>query len=234
MKRAVLLGCGLALAAAAPAQGAEHIIQGQASLTWDTPDITVAVGDTVTWQFADTTQNHNVQSEVRDTPDAEWNTFTSPIAMPAPPASHTFNTEGTYTYLCIVHTSTMKGVVRVGAAGPPPPPPLSAQKLNNDDTSVFPAEKVLLDTSKPRLTGVSARRVARGAMRVRFRVSEESVVSVRVRRAGKTVKTMTTEGKGLHGLTAKKLKDGRYRIEVRATDIAGNRSALKRLTLRVR
>jgi len=48
------------------------------------------------------------------------------------------------------------------------------------------------------------------------------------------VKTMTTDGKGLHGLTAKKLKAGRYRIEVRATDIAGNRSSLKRLTLRVR
>src|SRR5215218_6068436 len=100
MKRALVLGFGLALFAAAPAQAAEHIILGQETRTWDQPDITIPVGDTVTWQFPDVTQNHNVQSQARDTPDATWNGFASPIALPAQPASYTFNTEGTYTYVC--------------------------------------------------------------------------------------------------------------------------------------
>lgn len=234
MKRALFLGFGLALAAAAPAQAADHVVQAQASLTWDQPDITIPVGDTVTWQFTDVSQNHNVQSQARDTPDTDWNSFASPIAVGAPPVSHTFNTEGTYTYVCVVHTSTMTGVVRVGSAGPPPPPPLSAQKFNNDDTSVFPAEKVSLDKTKPRLSSLSAKRSGRGAARLRFRVSEESVVDVRLKRGGKTVKRYAASGTGTLAFTAKKLKAGRYRVEVRAYDVAGNRSSLKRVSLTVR
>jgi plastocyanin len=234
MKRALLLGAGLALAAAAPAQAAEHFVQGQATLTWDAPDITVAIGDTVTWQFPDTTQNHNVQSQPRDTPDAEWNAFASTIGMPAEPKSFTFNTEGTYSYVCLVHTSTMTGVVRVGNPAPPAVLPLSAQRFGNDDASVFPAERVAEDKAKPSLTGVSARRVARGALRVRFTVSELSVVQVRLKRAGRTVKTVETDARGLRGLTITGAKAGRYSVELRATDIAGNRSAWRRMRMTVR
>jgi plastocyanin len=232
--RSLLGAAGLALVLAAPASAAEHVVQGQASLTWDRPDIAIAVGDTVTWQFADTTQNHNVQSQARDTPDATWNGFASPIAMPAPPASFTFNTDGIYTYVCIVHTSSMTGTVRVGNAGAPPPVPLSAQRFGNDDASVFPAEKVELDKTKPTLRSVSARRISRSAARVRFRVSEEAVVLVRVRRGGRTVQSISQTGTGLLGVNAKKLKPGRYSVEVRAVDLAGNVAKMRKVTLTVR
>jgi hypothetical protein len=153
--------------------------------------------------------------------------------MPAQTASYTFNVDGIYNYVCIVH-SGMTGVVRVGNAGAPPPLPLSAQRFGNDDASVFPAETITLDTAKPSLKSVSARRSARGALRVRFRVSEESVVQVRLLRAGKTVKTASSAGTGTRGVTISSLKAGRYNIEVVATDLAGNRSSLKRMHLTVR
>ena len=105
MKRALLLGVGLALAAAAPAQ-ADQVIDGRADLTWDKPSVTVAVGETVTWTFSDTTQTHNVQSDLRDPADTKWNFGTLP-AQPAPPASYKFDQTGTYKFICIVHTSTM-------------------------------------------------------------------------------------------------------------------------------
>lgn len=241
MKRArsLALGLGLTLAAAGPAQAADFVVQGQATLTWDQPDITVAIGDTVTWQFVDTTQNHNVQSQARQTPseataDANWNAFESAIGMPAQPTSFTFTTEGTYTYVCIVHTSTMTGVVRVGNPTPPPPPPLSAQKFGNDDASVFPAEKVELDTAKPSLKSVRARRTGRGALQVRFNVSEQSVITARIKRGGKVRKTITGDADGVALLRVRGLKAGRYTIDVRATDLAGNRSTLRKTALTVR
>ena len=95
-------------------------------------------------------------------------------------------------------------------------------------------EKVSEDKAKPKLSSVSAKRVARRSVRVRFRVSEESDVQVRLRRAGRTIKTSLLFGSGtgtvtFHGATA-----GRYSIEVRATDIAGNRSTIRRVRVTVR
>ena len=85
MKRALALGFGLALAAAAPAQ-ADQVVDGRADLTWDKPSVAIAVGETVTWTFSDTTQTHNVQSDLRDPADAKWDFATLP-AQPATPAS---------------------------------------------------------------------------------------------------------------------------------------------------
>lgn len=232
MKRALALGFGLALVAAAPAQAAEHVINGQATLSWDRPDIAVAVGDTVTWQFPDTSQNHNVQSQAPNPADPAWTDFKSAIGMPAPPKSYTFNAAGDYAYVCIVH-SGMTGVVRVGSAGPPPPPPLSAQPLVNDDASVVPLEKVIEDKAKPKLSSVSARR-AGSAVRVRFKVSEQSRVQVRIKRGGKTIKTASAEGTGTRSISVRGLRAGRYSVEVRATDVAGNRARLKKTSVTVR
>jgi hypothetical protein len=81
---------------------------------------------------------------------------------------------------------------------------------------------------------VSARRVAKGAARVRFRVSEDADISVAFKRGGRTIKSGTASGAGTRSLTLRGLKAGRYTVAVRATDIAGNRSSLRRLTLKVR
>ena len=125
------------------------------------------------------------------------------------------------------------------AVGTPPPPvvvlPLSQQPYANDDAAILPAERnVTLDTSKPGLSSVSAKRVAKGSARVRFKVSEDSDVSVSFKRGGRTVKSALASGTGTRSVTVRGLKAGRYTVQVRATDIAGNRSKLRTLRLNVR
>jgi hypothetical protein len=91
------------------------------------------------------------------------------------------------------------------------------------------------DETRPRLTRVRVRGVARGA-RVRLHVNEPGRITVRARRGGHVVRSRTvtlrraaTRTVALHGLRA-----GAYRIEVLARDLAGNRSRVRRAHLTVR
>ena len=76
--------------------------------------------------------------------------------------------------------------------------------------------------------------MAKGAARVRLRVSEESDVSVAFKRGGARSRAARCPGAGTRSMTVRGLKAGRYSVQVRATDIAGNRSSLRKLTLNVR
>jgi hypothetical protein len=62
-------------------------------------------------------------------------------------------------------------------------------------------------------------------------------VTVRFKRGGKTVKTKTMNASGSYRTTVrdrKALRAGRYRVELRAEDVAGNRSGLRTARLTVR
>ena len=63
--------------------------------------ITVAAGDTVTWQFKDGGLHHNVVGSC----------FTSAVKRSGV-FTHTFTKPGTYSYRCTLHPA-MKGVVEV-------------------------------------------------------------------------------------------------------------------------
>jgi plastocyanin len=236
MRRLLALGVLASLGLAAPASAAEVAINGTAALTWDPQDVAVAVGDSVTWQFPDTTQAHNINSDGADVDDPDWTAFKHDTALPAPPQTFTFKTAGTYKFICTVHSTTMFGTVTVGAAAPPPPRviPLSEQPFGNDAGPLGALERVDEDKAAPRLSSVSARRTARGAVRVRFRVSEESTVRVRLKRRGRVAKTVSDDAEGVGALRVSGLKAGRYRIDVLATDIAGNKSSRKKVALTVR
>ncbi len=240
MRRALWLGVLVSLVAAAPAAAEPKTIHGMDTLTWDTPDVAVTVGDTVTWTFAGTAQAHHVANQGSDVNDPKWASFSSPLGVPAPDATFTFDAPGVYKFFCSVHPTTMYGTVTVGAVNAPPPQPapprvipLSEQAFVNDSPPLGPLEAVSLDTKKPRLTKVSAKRSGHRA-RVRFRVSEESVVDVRVKRGRKTVKRYAATGKGTIAFKTARLKAGRYRVELRAYDVAGNASSRKRASLTVR
>lgn len=235
MRRSLGLGLGLALTAliAAPAQADTVSVIGTDALVWDKPVVDVKPGDTVEWSFPNTAQFHNVLIEF----PLPKGPVKSVGGLPAPPFSQVFDTAGEFTFLCEVHKDTMRGVVRVNAVAPPPPPPppLSAQAYDNTEATVLPAEAgVTFDKAKPKLSAVSAKRVAKGAARVRLRVSENSDVSVAFKRGGRTVKSGSVSGRGTRALTVRGLKAGKYSVQVRATDIAGNRSSLRKLTLNVR
>jgi hypothetical protein len=77
----------------------------------------------------------------------------------------------------------------------------------------------------------------RRAVRVRFRLSEPATVTVRVKRGRKVIKSARVQAAaGTHSLTvrSKKLRKGRYTVQVLARDASGNRSRLatKRLSVR--
>jgi plastocyanin len=185
---------------------------------WSPAEVTVKVGEKVTWSFAGTTSMHNFKSD-----GGPWTLSTTP-AIAGMAAEYTFSTPETYTFFCELHKSSMTGKVTVlDATGapppPPPPPPLSEQPFANDAPA--PATLEVRDTVAPTLDRVSVTRVRKGA-KVRVRLSEAGKVAVKLTR-GKTVKRRTVEvRKGTSAFTVSGLRAGTYRVEVSATDLAGN------------
>ncbi len=78
---------------------------------WDPADISVGVGETVIWTNDDTAAHTVTSGSAADGPDG---VFDSSLFMAGAEFSHTFDTEGTYPYFCMVHP-WMAGTVIVGA-----------------------------------------------------------------------------------------------------------------------
>ena len=230
----------LATLAGAPAASAQgpviHALDGTQpeDFRWSPKEVTVKAGETVTWSFTGTTAPHNVAST-----GSNWiPTFRNgDAAFTPPPASYTFSTPGIYRFVCEIHASTMDGTVIVTDASgvpppPPPPPPLREQPWANDQQA--PLVLDVADEKRPRLSRVRALAVRNGA-RVRFSLSERARVSVRFKLAGVTVRSAhKTFGAGTRSLTVRDRRmHGRYSIEIRATDLGGNRSRPQRVRLTV-
>jgi plastocyanin len=183
---------------------------------WAPDKPTVKVGELVTWSLAGTATMHNVAS---DSPN--W-TLKTPYGEAG---TYQFTVPGTYAFVCELHKATMSGSVTVtdetGAPPPPPPPPpLSAQPFPNDVPA--PAILEVRDTLAPTLDRVAVTRVRKGA-RVRFRLSEASKVTIKLTRPGHAAKTRIVQArKGTSSATIKGLRAGAYRVQVSATDLAGN------------
>ena len=76
-------------------------------LSFNPSSITIAPGDTVIWYNNETSTHHSVTSDVGVTPS-----FDSGEIVAGATWSHTFDTEGTFTYHCMYHTY-MHGTVIV-------------------------------------------------------------------------------------------------------------------------
>lgn len=237
MRRRIALAAvfaGLAFAPAASAQGPTiQAVDGtppEFNNRWSPENVTINPGETVTWSFDGTNGFHNVQS---DSPN--WSFRNGNADRGLPPASYTFSTAGTYTFVCEVHANTMRGTVTVGEPPPPPPPPPSEQHWANDQPAPAVLDTGGRDRTRPRLSGVRARPVRNGA-RVRFRLSERARVVVSLKLAGLTVKTKRkTLRAGRRSLTVRDRQlHGRYRVVVTARDRAGNRSRTRRDRVTIR
>ena len=78
---------------------------------WSPAEISVGVGETVTWSNDDTAAHTVTSGSAADGPDG---VFDSSLFMAGAEWSHTFDTAGEYPYFCMVHP-WMAGVVIVGA-----------------------------------------------------------------------------------------------------------------------
>jgi len=79
---------------------------------WDPNEISIGVGETVTWSNDDTAAHTVTSGSPEAGPDG---TFDSSLFLAGTTFAHTFDAEGTYDYFCMVHP-WMQGQVIVGAA----------------------------------------------------------------------------------------------------------------------
>ena len=112
--------CATGVASAAQ----EHELHAPVTATWEpSKTLTIQTGDSVRWTF-DPGGFHNVQST-----GTNWS---PPIPDDDPKSghedvTHTFSTEGVYTFVCDAHPIAMDGTITVqDEPVDPPPPPTSA------------------------------------------------------------------------------------------------------------
>jgi plastocyanin len=233
--------CGIAAVAAlgafaSPALAADQVVTGTDALVFENANPVIEPGQKVTWTFPGTAQVHHVAASAPSATDDKWASFSSPLLVPAPDATYTFENEGTYSFFCSVHKDSMLGTVTVSKApvAPPPPPPLSQQAFTNDTPADPPAETaVSVDKTKPGLSKLSVKRASKGA-KLRFKASEDAVTGVVFSRGKKVFKTYAVAGKGTLSFTARGLKAGKYTITLVAVDVAGNASKARTLRVTVR
>src|SRR3954453_24066332 len=99
------------LATAAPAQAADVTIQ---NFAFSPTPVTIAQGDTVTWHWAGPDTNHSVTSDANQADSFDSDPIRPPLSADHPPGDtfdHVFNTPGTFTYFCKVHSSMHGKVV---------------------------------------------------------------------------------------------------------------------------
>ena len=223
MRGAFITTAALLAFGAAPAQAADvHI----SNFAFSPTPITIAQGDTVTWHWDGPDTNHSVTSDPGQADSFDSDPGKTPTAADHPPTDtfdHTFNTPGSFTYICKVH-SFMTGKVVVQAPGGGGPPP---------------------DTTPPSITGVSVkggRKCPKGKKHckprpttVRLTLSEDATLTLKV--AGRPKATTTKEGKAganTMKLSTRKLPPGKYSLSITATDGAGNTSPAVKRSVRVK
>jgi plastocyanin len=210
--RGVLISATLLVlgASAAPAQAADVTI---ANFAFSPTPITIAPGDTVTWHWAGPDTNHSVTSDANQGDSFDSDPLRAPLSTDHPPGDtfdHQFNTPGTFTYHCQVHSSMHgKVIVTAPGGGPPPdttPPAITALKAKGGRACKKHAKKC-----KPKPTSIS------------FSLSEAA--QVKITAGGRTRATLAGHaGANSTKLTTKKLPPGKYTVSLVATDAAGNAS----------
>jgi plastocyanin len=205
-------------AAAAPAQAADVSIS---NFSFMPSSITIAQGDSVKWTWAGPDTNHSVTAKAGQADSFDSDPGKTPTSLDHPPGStfsHTFNTPGTFSYFCKVH-SFMTGKVVVN--GPPGS-----------------------DTTPPTLSKVSAtggRKCKKGQKNckgkptvLRFNLSEAATVKVRVpKHKSANVTRSLKAGSNTIKFSTGKLPPGKWTLNLSATDSSGNTSPVKPVTVKV-
>lgn len=216
-------------------------------------NITIQTGDSVRWTFAQGSF-HNVETDRRPGhPGVAWSLpGDDPEIDPQadhPDVTHTFSEEGVYAFMCEAHPGSMDGTITVQdePVEPDPDPPESPSPPASPSPSPQPSGSGQMttpsptgagDTVKPSVRGVHLKALRR-AVRVRFQLSEPATVTVRVKRRGsrkvlRSARVQAPAGMRDVTLRSKRLKKGRYTVQIQARDAFGNRSsrATKRVELR--
>jgi plastocyanin len=104
-------------------------------LQFEPADITVSVGDTVTWEVTESIGAvHSVTSGEPGGADigAEFDSGDDGLVEVGETFAHTFETAGTFAYYCTVHGASMSGQVVVQDAGASEPPAASESPAESE------------------------------------------------------------------------------------------------------
>jgi plastocyanin len=206
-------------ALAAPAQAADVTIKNFAFMP---SSITIGQGDTVNWTWAGPDTNHSVTAKAGQADSFDSDPGKTPSSLDHPPGdtfSHTFNTPGTFNYMCKVHSFMSGKVIVNGPAGP--------------------------DTTAPKFSKVSAtggRKCKKGqknckgrATVLRFKLSEAATVGVKVpKHKAANVTRSGKAGSNTIKFSTSKLPPGKWTLNLSATDASGNKSPVKPVTVKVK
>jgi plastocyanin len=206
-------------------------------------DVTVNVGESVTW--TNIGGSHNVRFD-----DGSFDQPADPADVWPAPVSRTFSTVGTFRYVCEAHdvSDNMTGTVRVLAAGAPPgpgpgaglPPPVAADKVapglklgGKRRQDVLGRRAVLVTVAVNEASAVSAKGTVSvpGASKV-FRLRKASRQLEAGAKATLKLKLPPQASRAFRRALARKVKLT-ARLTVTAKDAAGNtRTAKRRVSLR--
>jgi plastocyanin len=221
-------------------------------------DLAIATGDSVTWHIGppNSTQAHNVAA-TNDVPaDPQWKDFATDFSNGD--FTYTFSQPGTYDFVCNAHAGMVGTVTVTGdPVGTPTATPTTTATATATTTATAtatatasatpiaqpagtgqtPAPSATTDTVKPTVRKLRLKAM-RHAARVRFRLSENATVTIRVKRGRTALKSVRLQARrGTHTVMVRssKLKKGhRYTVELRARDAHGNTSKAARASLRFR
>ena len=235
---------------AGPALSADQTVS-VANNRYSPSEVTINQNEKVTWRFDGPDTNHSVTSDPGQAESFDSDPGRNPSSVDHPPGStfsHTFTRTGSFTYYCKVHPS-MRGRVNVTAPGQAPPPggePRPGQPPAGgagDDPPRIGSVRV----SPTSLCARRTRRCRTVAGRLRFRLSEDASVRARIelvraarrraRGSARLVRSMSFSaeaGSQSVRLSGRRLRAGRYRAVLVATDGAGNESAPARAHFSVR
>lgn len=222
---AALAGFGVAVV---PALAANQSVQATSGLTFSPATVTVAPGETVT--FANPGGGfHNVHFE-----DGQFQQPAMPSTMTWS-VSRTFSTAGTFRFYCDQHGAPggmgMSGTVVMAPAGSPSAPPATTQPPGAAPAPPTAPPVSAADTTPPTLSSVGVRG-GRGALTLRFVLSEPARVQARIERVlrgrARRLTTLRLTGRVganravLRRAAGRRLRAGRYRVRLVVTDLAGN------------
>jgi plastocyanin len=199
----------------------------------------------VTWAFQGPyTAPHNAKSTSDNWTYRSHDPSTSTDPADIVDPDYDFTTNGTYTFHCDAH-AFMQGTITVTGAAEPTSTatstatatPTPSTQPSDPNTNTPPPTGGTADAVKPTLRSIGASAKGR-AVKVKFRLSESATVTIRVKRGSKLVKSVTKQlaagNRSVSVRSAKKLKKGRYKIEVRARDASGNVSTLASKSFRIK
>jgi plastocyanin len=242
---ALALASAVALLATAPAASAETFEVEAKDGAENCPDspfgcfdpeiVEASVGDSVVWGFTQASNPHNVKI-------VPWEGEPLPTSPLFPGGStdtysQQFDEQRAYAYYCTLHGAITDEGVPTGMGGwvlvdtelpSPGPDPLP----NPTEPPPWLEDP---DETPPKLTKLKAQG-AKGAAQISFKLSEAARVRGTLRRNGhKAGKAGPWDAEaGSSEYEVEELRRGRYTVELRAKDDAGNRSKARTASFRVR